>query len=156
MRDSIGGTLLFWIVLVLLTLFIAFIAFIIKYARVYSIKNSIINYIERNEGITSKEELDTNLLMLGYPEKDGYKVCRYLTNGKEKGGYYYIELYSITTFPLVGNLIAVNIAIKGETKNITTGVKIRNFDSSSNSLFYGTSSECKFCNIGSGCTVADT
>ena len=51
MRESIGGTMLFWIVLFFLSIFITFLAFVMKYARVYRMKNSIINYIERDEGI---------------------------------------------------------------------------------------------------------
>lgn len=155
MRDSIGGTLLFWIVLILLSVFIVFIAFIIKYARVYKMKNSMINYIERNEGIASKDEFDANLASLGYPSDGGYKVCRYLAKDKNKGGYYYVELYSITAFPLVGNFVAVKIAIRGETKNITTGTKIRSMDSSQDGWFTGTTSECKYCNIGRSCTTTE-
>lgn len=153
MRDSIGGTLLFWIVLILLSVFIVFIALIIKYAHVYKIKNSLINYIERNEGIVSQEEFDSNLLGLGYSRDGKYKVCRYLSDDKEKGGYYYIELYSITKFPLVGNFAVINIAIKGETRNITTGTKIRSTDSG---WFTGLKSECKSCELRtSNCITTD-
>ena len=41
MRESIGGTMLFWIVLFFMSVFIAFMASVIKYARVYKIKNTI-------------------------------------------------------------------------------------------------------------------
>lgn len=157
MRDSIGGTLLFWIVLILLSVFIVFIALIIKYARIYKIKNSIVNYLERNEGVSTKEELESNLIGYGYPSDSSYKICRYLYKSKDgevMGGYYYIELYSEVTFPLVGNFFAVNIPIKGETRNITTGTKIKIADST-NSWFLGSSSECKSCNIKTGDCVTN-
>ena len=88
MRDSIGGTVLFWIVLILLSVFIVFIALIIKYARVYKTKNSVVSYIERNEGVLSKEAVDKALIQYNYPLDGAYKICRYLSDDKEKGGYY--------------------------------------------------------------------
>ena len=147
MRDSIGGTLLFWIVLILLSVFIVFIAVIIKYAHVYKIKNSMVDYIEKNEGITTRENFETQLLALNYPKENGYKICRYLSSDKSKGGYYYIELYTVMKFPIVSNFAVVNITIRGETRNITTGTKIRSTDLG---WFTGVVSECKSCNIGSG------
>ena len=55
MRESIGGTMLFWIVLFFMSIFITFLAAVIQYAKVYKIKNSMINYLEQGEGIASKE-----------------------------------------------------------------------------------------------------
>ena len=159
MRDSIGGTMLFWIVLILLSVFIVFIAFIIKYARIYKIKNSIVNYVERNEGVSTKEEFEAQLLVLGYPSKERYKICRYLSkdsDGNVKSGYYSIELYSTTEFPLVGSVFPVSIPARGETKNITKGTKIITGDESTNSWFLGTNSECMTCSLKSGkCTTID-
>ncbi len=153
MRDSIGGTLLFWIVLILLSVFIVFIAFIIKYARVYKTKNSIVNYIERNEGVVSKKEFETQLLSFGYQSDGEYEICRYLSN--DKGGYYYVELYSVTVFPIVGNVFPIKITIRGETKDITTGTKIRNTEPNGDiNWFYGATSECKFCSMRTGNCVA--
>ena len=155
MRDSIGGTMLFWIVLLLLSIFIVFIAFIIKYARVYKIKNTAVSFLERNEGVSTQEEFENVLLYAGYPRNGGYKICRYLSSDK-KGGYYTVELYSITSFPLVGDIMAFRIPIKGETKFISTGTKIITTDDSNNSWFLSTLSECKDCNIESrSCTTTD-
>ena len=50
MRESIGGTWLFGIVIVFIALFSAFLAYSISYTRAFNVKNEIINYIERNEG----------------------------------------------------------------------------------------------------------
>lgn len=147
MRESIGGTLLFWIVLFLLSMFIIFMAFVIKYARVYKIKNSMINYIERNEGVISQENFDAYLLHAGYAKDGQYKLCRYM---QDKGGYFYLELYSVTAFPVIGNFVSINVTIKGETKNIVTGTRIRNVDTGSasdNGWFYSSTDECKICSI---------
>ena len=153
MRDSIGGTMLFWIVLVLLSIFIVFIAFIIKYARVYKIKNSIVNYLERNEGVSTQEEFENQLLSYGYSSEGSYKLCKYLSkdaDGKIKGGYYYVELRSETTFPLIGSFMAITINIKGETKYLTTGTNLKN---DTDSWFLTKSSECKNCSLSSGSCV---
>lgn len=149
MRESIGGTMLFWIVLFLLSMFLIFMSFIVKYARVYKIKNSIVNYIERGEGVTSKEDFDFELLFLGYPKKGQYKLCRYIM--QEKGGYFYVELFSRTEFPIVGNFLSLNIKIKGETRLIETGTRIKNTKSGNvaeNNWFLSPKNECKFCTIG--------
>ena len=147
MRDSIGGTLLFWIVLFLFSLFIIFIAFIIKYARVYKTKNSIINYIEKNEGIDNQQDFEAQLIAKGYPIGDQYKICRYLL--KEGGGYYYLELYSVSAMPVVGKYVSLNVKIKGETRTIKTGTKIRNDEKggSKNGWFYSSTDECRLCTL---------
>ena len=147
MRESIGGTLLFWIALSLLMFFIIFMTFIVKYARVYKIKNSMISYIEKNEGVVSQSEFDAYLLNYGYPKDGTYKICRYL---QDKGGFFTLELYSVTEFPVFKNLTSINIAIRGETRTIVTGTKIRNVEaggSGENNWFYSPNNECKICSI---------
>ena len=148
MRDSIGGTILFWIVLFLFSIFIIFIAFIIKYARVYKIKNSMVNYIERNEGIDNQQILDFQLLSSGYPKNGQYKVCRYML---KSGGYYTIELYSRTEFPVIGQFVSINIVIKGETRTIKTGTKIKN-TSDTSLMFNSTENQCFLCTVNDNCT----
>ena len=53
MRESIGGTWLFSIVVLFIALFAAFLAYSISYTRAFNVKNEIINYIERNEGFVT-------------------------------------------------------------------------------------------------------
>jgi hypothetical protein len=149
MRDSLGGTMLFWIVLFLFSIFIIFIAFIIKYARVYKIKNTMVSYVEKNEGIDTQANFDMKLLLSGYPVEGQYKICRVML---KSGGYYTIELYSRTEFPVIGNFVSLNIAIKGETKTIKTGTKIKN-TSDGALLFNSTENECFLCTINKGCDV---
>lgn len=148
MRDSIGGTVLFMIVLSMFFLFIIFMTFVIKYARAYKIKNSIVNYVERNEGVVSKDAFDNQLLKLGFATDGQYELCRFIS--PNKGGFYYVELYSRTTFPIVGQLISLVITIKGETRMIETGTRIRNTtstESGSNNWFVSPNTECKICTV---------
>lgn len=158
MRESIGGTMLFWIALSLLMIFIVFMTLIIKYARVYKIKNSMINYIEKNEGVVSQSEFDAYLLNYGYPKDGYYKICRYIEN-QDKGGYFTLELYSVTSFPMFGNFGSISIGIRGETRNIVTGTKIRSVkagEPGENNWFLSPSDECKICTINTEqCTTVE-
>ena len=134
MRESIGGTMLFWIVLFFMTIFIAFMAAIIHYARVYKIKNSMINYIERSEGIKTQAEFESVLLDLGYPaQKDGYIICRRITG--DTGGYYSLSLFANFDMPFAKQLIRVEI--KGETRQIETGTLIKDSGDTGGSWFTG-------------------
>ncbi len=63
MREAIGGTWLFGIVILFIALFASFLAYSISYTRAFNTKNEIINLIERSEGYTicAKGEGDDNL-----------------------------------------------------------------------------------------------
>lgn len=119
MRESIGGTMLFWIVLFFMSIFIAFLAAVIQYARVYKIKNSIVNYLEQGEGISDQETFENALTRLGYPSNGKYVICRY--PAENRGGYYYVKLYA--TFSILS--ASVDVKIKGETRLIETGIFIK-------------------------------
>lgn len=119
MRESIGGTMLFWIVLFFMSIFITFLAAVIQYAKVYKIKNSMINYLEQGEGIASKAEFENVLADLGYPQKGKYVICRY--GAENRGGYYYIKLYA--TFSVLN--ASVDVMVKGETRLIESGVYVK-------------------------------
>ena len=117
MRDAIGGTMLFWIVLFFMALFISFMAVVIQYARVYKLKNSTIEAVERNEGLCSIDSLSEYLSRNGY--KGPYKIC-YTTStsgGQVLGGYYSITLYARFSFSNFG----FNMPVNGETRLIDTG-----------------------------------
>ncbi len=139
MRESIGGTMLFWIVLFFMSIFITFMASVIRYARVYKIKNSVINYIERAEGVSTVEELEDVLTELGYPADGKYLICKY-NPVQSKGGYYYLKLYATFEVPIVG--WALDVAVKGETSQITTGTIIDASSSEGELLFLG-KNKCK-------------
>ena len=119
MRDAIGGTMLFWIVLFFMTLFISFMAVVIQYARVYKTKNSTIDAIERSEGICSIDSLSNYLSNRGYNHM--YKICYFkpsASNEDSLGGYYSLTLYATFSFSNFG----FNMPVSGETRFIDTGV----------------------------------
>ena len=70
MREAIGGTWLFGIVITFIALFASFLAYSISYTRAFNMKSEILNIIERSEGYTTtdldlesmtQEQLETDL-----------------------------------------------------------------------------------------------
>jgi hypothetical protein len=55
MREAIGGTWLFGIVITFIALFASFLAYSISYTRAFNMKSEILNIIERSEGYTMSE-----------------------------------------------------------------------------------------------------
>ena len=120
MRETIGGTMLFWIVMFFMSIFIAFLASVIKYARVYKMKNSIINYIERQEGVSGPTELARELRNVGYPKDSYFDAC--IIRPREGAAYYSLTVNAVFSIPIAG--FAYELPIKGETKIITSGATI--------------------------------
>jgi len=118
MRESFGGTMMFWIVLFFMSIFIAFLASVIKYARVYKMKNTLINYIERQEGIVDPGEVANQLLSYGYPYNSYFDIC--VNSPKEDSAYYTMKLNATFTLPIIS--YTFNVPIRGETRLIETGV----------------------------------
>ncbi len=145
MRESIGGTMIFWIVLFLFSIFITFSAFIIKYARVYKMKNTIINYIIKKNGVITHNKIDDQLKEMGYQEDGSYKICRFFPT--KLGEYYYVELYSVTGLPIIGSWLSMRATIKGETRNIKLDDKNTNIvdQEGAGDWFYGTEDQCYLC-----------
>jgi hypothetical protein len=56
MRDAFGGVFSSQLILVFIFLYVGFMAISFTYAKAFKYKNSIINYIEQNEGITLNED----------------------------------------------------------------------------------------------------
>ena len=119
MRDAIGGTMLLWIVVFFMALFMSFMAVVIQYSRVYKIKNNSIEDIERSEGICSIDKLEELLNNNKY--YGDYIICynAAVSNSKDPiGGYYSLTLYARFAFSNFG----FNMPIQGETRIIETGV----------------------------------
>lgn len=52
MREAIGGTWLFGIVITFIVMFTSFLAYSISYTKAFNLKNEILNLIERHEGFS--------------------------------------------------------------------------------------------------------
>ena len=63
MREVIGGTWLTQLVIVIMFVFVAFLALSMNYSKAFRVKNEVISFVEKNEGITKNSvELINNYL----------------------------------------------------------------------------------------------
>ena len=141
MRESIGSTFLFQIMIVFIFFFVAFLAIAINYAQAFRTKNQIINAIEQAEGYneTSKERIAKVTQSSGYfrevncstkagtdfiaaKDKSGNElkgVCikhNQTTSASSTSGYYTVMTFIHFDFPIIGDI--ATIPVTGETKLI--------------------------------------
>ena len=117
MREAVGGSMLFYIILIFIFIYIVFIGLIMNYAATYRASNYIISALEEYEGsiateVTSKDSLCTDLRSRNYHNKV-LLSCRNDRNGD--------AVYQVTTFvsfelPLMA--IDLDLKINNETKPI--------------------------------------
>lgn len=100
MRDAVGSTWIFGLVITFTLIFAAFLALALTYAKTYRIKNEMTAIIEKYEGLT----LDDSLSNMGsisiinqYLHNNGYKA----TGTCEEGEYGSNDLSSNTLTPTV-------------------------------------------------------
>ena len=133
MREAIGSTFLFKIMIVFIFFFTAFLAIAINYAQAFKAKNQVINALEQSEGYndTSKERIAEVASSSGYfrnvncevdyeraTDRNGMPlngICIKRTDASP-GAYYSVITYIHFDFPIIGNLIS--IPVRGETKLI--------------------------------------
>ena len=53
MKDAVGSSVLFYVILIFLAIFIIFIAFLMQYATAYRASNYVVTMLERSEGQVS-------------------------------------------------------------------------------------------------------
>ena len=74
MKEAIGGTWLFQIVILFVLLFTGYVCLTINYSRAFDVKDKIINEIERNGGFkTTKDDYTLNEIKK-YMAKVGYRA----------------------------------------------------------------------------------
>ena len=144
MRESLGGSLLLYIVLFFIGLIILFFAAIMSYAKAYRVKNRIINYLE-NANTRNLYDLNTGineeLQNIGYSygrknkcnfsnekcnkdlnqEAHGggqYDFCycrvRLSDDNLDEGYYYEVITFTEFEFPIIKSVI--RSSVHGETK----------------------------------------
>ena len=117
MREATGGTLLLQLVITILAVFVFFIASVMQFSRVYRIKGTIVDAIERAEGgITNHEELEIVMRKAGYAGP--YELCKFEKDNR--GVYYKLTIYA--RFTLLPRFASLAVPVKGETRTIDTGV----------------------------------
>ena len=121
MREATGGVLLLQLVIVILSIFVFFIASVMQYTRVYRIKGTVINAIERSEGgMGSPDDFTTVLSRAGY---DGpYRLCK--VSNSNRGVYYKLEMYA--AFTILPQFVSIAVPVSGTTRTIESGVFYKN------------------------------
>lgn len=142
MKDSVGGSILFYLVTIFTSIIILFFVGIISYSKAYKVKNKILEVIEQNNGYDSnvQAELNEELRKVGYrvisePITDTkcksdssrgqctnlnestyyYCVCEQSSNASSSTGKTYeVITYVYFEFPIIGD--AIKIPVKGETR----------------------------------------
>ena len=114
MREAIGGTVLMYLVLFFLIVYIFFMAVVINYGRVFRAKNALVSYIEDNEGFKDSTLPD----FLKKANEVGYTsgaidLCYTQPNLSVDTKYFFVRLYITFQLPLISN--AIQIPITGET-----------------------------------------
>lgn len=130
MREAVGGSMLFYIMISFIFLFIVFIAVIMNYAATYRANNYIVTRIEQTEGrvqVGSKSDpkclgsrdnctLYSALKSMNYYNDLGVK-CREITAGSKVLGAVYTVTTSVTfEVPLLG--VDLPLYINNDTKTI--------------------------------------
>lgn len=141
MREAVGGTWIFGIVMVFIVMFSSYLAISINYSKAFRVKNGIINIIEQNEGMSSstKTKIREYLNNYGYsvygkcPTNTGLTFTGYDTNvantgskycvavktkddGNLKKTYYTVVVFFRLDLPIVGNIFT--FPVSGETKAV--------------------------------------
>jgi hypothetical protein len=129
MREATGGTLLLQLVITILAVFVFFIASVMQFSRVYRIKGTIVDAIERAEGgITDNKELEAVMKKAGY--SGPYELCKF--DKESRGVYYTLTIYA--RFTLLPRFASLSVPVKGETRTIDTGIF---YDGNQDALFTG-------------------
>ena len=126
MREAIGGSLLMYILIPIIFLFIVFIAFIMNYASAYRASNYVISQIETCDANISNCKVSNinsieEHIKTKYHYNNGINYC-YLEN--KKGTIYRVSLGVYFDLPLLGKIGVYNVV--SETKTIYNVFEGRN------------------------------
>ena len=141
MRESIGNSMIFSIIITIIAISTALVLFSLGYSKTYRIKNKVIDIIESNQGYnnsTVRAEVETYMRDAGYssykdnndkcPSVDGinaindlkqqqYMYCIYSFD-TVKGRYFTVRVYMTYHLPLVSDFIDVRYSIRGDSSVI--------------------------------------
>ena len=136
MREAIGGSQVFNIIIIFLGIIIVLLVGSLSYSKVFKIKTKVINIIENNNGYNDdkvRTEIENYLRSTGYtvtktntsntcPNINGveaintiksYDYCVYRFD-TVKGSYYRVTVFISYDFPIISSYL--RIPISGETR----------------------------------------
>ena len=126
MREAVGGSLLLYLVIPIIIIFIVFIGFIMNYAAAYRAANYVVSQIENCQGRMNKcgkydsqwKQTITDQVRIDYkyktPDNSVIKSC-YVENGKDNY-VFRVSLPISFDIPLLG--VVKPMVVKAETKTI--------------------------------------
>ena len=146
MREAIGGTWLFGLVITFIVFFASFLAISVNYSKAFNVKNNVVDLISKYEGnnCNARKNIGKYLNDVGYlvtgkcKNVDGVDYIPYDLNGNEVTGstrgyycvakdntgsstdidksYYRVMVFFRVDLPVIGNL--TTFRIKGESESI--------------------------------------
>ncbi len=141
MKESIGGTWLFGIVILFILLFTAIMCFTINQSKAFAVKSDIIDYIEHDGGLAiNGDKVDAGIVEIiksagyftagsceeGYSgfNRQGMKssvnpvICirEIAANSETQGCYYEIVVFYRLDLPVIES--AFNFKVKGKTREL--------------------------------------
>ncbi len=115
MREAVGGSMLFYIILIFIFIYIVFIGLIMNYAATYRASNYVISTLEEYEGSVATDATSSSMLCNGLRSRNYhnkvYISCNQNTNGD---AIYQVRTFVSFELPLIG--VDLDLAIKNETK----------------------------------------
>ena len=170
MKEATGGTMMLYIFLVFLAVYITFIAVAFNYARAFRIKNEIVDIIEQHEGIENfadntgiKGTIATFLDKVKYkiPSFDGEKDCKgydyidsrgycikeYDSGDSVRGdSYYAVRTFTVISIPFAN--INFKVPVNGETRVV---IHENDYDVPDSSASETSSADCSWCDEALDC-----
>lgn len=128
MKEAIGGSWLYTLVIVMIALFTTFVSVTTNYTRTYKVKDQLISIIETNNGVSKKtlEDISDYLSGIGYgatgdcPDDDGENWIPFSNNNTNGATGYGNDV----NYCIYKHVVTCRAIIKDE-KNITTGAGLK-------------------------------
>ncbi|MBQ8471909.1 MAG: hypothetical protein IJ501_00220 [Bacilli bacterium] len=111
MREAVGGSMLFYIILIFIFIYIVFIGLIMNYAATYRATNYVVTTIEETEGEVLHDALEDAL-----KDRNYHNNLTVTCSENSDGAVYRVETYVAFEVPLMG--IDLTLAITNDTKTI--------------------------------------
>ena len=117
MREAVGGSLLLYLIIPIIIIFIVFIGFIMNYASAYRAANYIVTQIETCQGRSDcKSNWSTEVVSNKYHYVGPATVSCRSVDGVTNAVVYDVNLKVVFDLPIIGSFNAYSV--KSETKSM--------------------------------------
>jgi hypothetical protein len=140
MKEAIGTSLVFSLMMTFVGILIVMFVGSIAYTKTFKVRNKVIDLIEKNGGYNDAavEQIDQDLASIGYrivdkkcptrkgveaTQKSDYRYCVYEYTDETKGIYYGVTVFIHFDIPLIGSYF--EIPVYGESRLIFGKDRVR-------------------------------